>query len=79
MERVSLPSFAGAIGRADCKQIFTALMWTYVKQCPMRADKLTDPIHQWRMRAGEVGGKNVSYVRLLETENNFTDGPAKLL
>lgn len=54
-------------------------MWTYVKQCPMRADKLTDPIHQWRMRAGEVGGKNVSYVRLLETENNFTDGPAKLL
>lgn len=52
LEWVSLPSFTGAIGRTDCKQIFTAPLWTDVKQCPMRADKLTDPIHQWRMREG---------------------------
>lgn len=76
LEWVSLPSFTGAIGRADCKQIFTAPVWTDVKQCPMRADKLTDPIHQWRMREG---GENISCARLQETQSNFTDGPAKLL
>lgn len=37
----------GVFGRADCKQIFTAPVRTYVMLCPMKADKLTDQIHQW--------------------------------
>lgn len=48
--------FLGLIKRADCKQIFTASVWTYIRQHPIRADKLTSPIHQqWWLKGGGRG------------------------
>lgn len=50
------------IKRADCKQIFTALVWTYIRQHPIRPDKLTSPIHQqWWLKQGGRAGRRILF------------------